>query len=1027
MSNNKDPFDDLIRSIEENLQKAHDDGEWQRSERNRDGGDGGRGDGGRGGGGGGFPGGGGNGEVPEINPRRFILFALPFLILISFNRSLSYYTDWLWYGSLDLSSVFWTRIFASFSLFLGGAIFVWLFIAVNVFIANRLMRTATSTPQRDTTFEQFADALGTRISTIVLIGAGIFAFLMGLQASANWEEVLLYFNHTNFNIVDPIFDQDVSFFVFTLPIWLTIRSWLLTIVFLTIVATVIVTGAGFRGEGEFRWQIRPSVLIHLSILGALMLLLFAWQYRLDAYQLVYSTRGAVFGAGYTDLNAQLPIYNILLFVTIVAAALLIATAVLRRGFRAIGGVIAVWIIISIVAGNIYPGLVQRFQVNPNELNLERPFIEDNIKFTRLAFDLDDIEVRDYDASVPLTAEALVKEPETVRNIRLWDYRPLLQTYNQVQALRQYYEFNDIDIDRYTIDGEVSQVMLSARELVPNRLNENAQTWVNRKLVYTHGYGVAASPVAQVTRDGLPEFMLKDLPPQGVITVTQPQIYFGEKAGGDEDYVIARTNEPEFDYPREEGNVTSSFEGNTGISMSFGARLLFALRFADINMLLNSDITADSQLLWRRNITERISEVAPFLAYDDDPYIVISDDGKLYWFLDAYTYSSRFPYSEPFNRAINYIRNPVKVVTSAYDGTMRFYITDPDEPIAAAYAKIFPALFSTMDEMPEDLLQHIRYPNDMFGIQSEVYRTYHMTDANEFYNKEDVWEWPQEVFMSESQRIQPYYVLMQLPDSDELDFIQILPFTPANRENMIAWLAAQNDPAKYGQKIVYQFGKDSLIFGPQQVEARIDQDPTISGQLSLWNQQGSTVIRGNLLVIPIGESLIYVEPLYLQAASGKIPELKRVILATVDNVVMAQNLGLALAELFGSDVLADAELTDLMTEGSPLPLSTGSATSDEGSSATVTNLTEATTEELIVHANTLYGQAQEQLTAGNWAGYGAYMDALQGTLEQLAAVSGVELAPAVEEEPAEEVPVEEVPADDSEADAEGAADEGAASE
>ncbi|MCB0073986.1 MAG: UPF0182 family protein, partial [Caldilineaceae bacterium] len=588
-----------------------------------------------------------------------------------------------------------------------------------------------------------------------------------------------------------------------------------------------------------------------------------------------------------------------------------------------------------------------------------------------------------------------------------DYRPLLQTYNQVQALRQYYEFNDIDIDRYVIDGERRQMMVAARELVPDRLNENAQTWVNQRLVYTHGYGVAASPVAQITRDGLPEFYLKDLPTQGVIDVTRPQIYFGERTTS---YVIGRTNTPEFDYPRGDGNVTTQFDADTGINMTLWHRLLFALRFADINILLNQDISADSQLLWRREIADRMREVAPFLQYDRDPYIVVSDDGQLYWFQDAYTVTDRFPYSEPYGR-INYIRNPVKVVTNAYDGTMTFYMVNENEPILNAYRKIFPVLFKPLSEMPPDLLDNVRYPNDFFSVQAEVYRTYHMTDATEFYNKEDMWAWPEELFDNEPQRMEPYYVLMELPDSNELDFVQILPFTPANRENMIAWLAAQNDPAKYGEKIVYEFGKDSLYFGPQQVEARIDQDPVISAQLSLWNQQGSNVIRGNLLVIPVSDSLLYVEPLYLQAANGKIPELKRVILATVDRVVMAENLGLALAGLFGNDVLADAELAELAanapSDGLPAPSALPGAETD---------LAGVSLENLILLANEQYGNAQSSLRDGDWTAYGQQIEALQSTLEQLMEVTG--MATPTPEAPASDVAPDATPVPAGEGEATG---------
>ena len=951
---NSDPFSDLIRSLEEDLQRRA--GQEPPDSDNY----------------------GGDYERPKGNAKRWLWVLIPLLLFMFFNRILGFYTDFIWYDSLGLAKVFTTRVWASFLLFLAGALIFWLFFAINLWIMRRIEPDGLD----DTPIDQVASAFGLRIMPVLLSIGAILAVFMGMTAAAYWEEFLLFLNQSDFGLTDPLFGRDVSFFLFTLPVWQMLRGWLMSTVILTLIGTVVVSGMGWRG-----WHIRKAVLVHLAILGSLILVLFAWQYRLDALQLVYSARGAVFGAGYTDVNAQLPAYNILFVITLIAAVLLVVTAFMRGAWRAIVVVLAVWLVVAVVAGNIFPSLVQRFQVSPNELNLERPYIENNIEYTRVAFGLDEIDVRDYDASQTLTAEGVLSEAPTIANIRLWDYRPLLQTYNQIQALRQYYEFNDIDIDRYTIDGERRQVMLAARELVPERLNETAQTWVNRRLVYTHGYGVAASPVAQVTRDGLPDFLLKDMPTQGVMDVTRPQIYFGERTNN---YVIGRTQEPEFDYSGGDGNVTTRFDAGTGVNMTFMNRLLFALRFADINILLNQDIDADSQLLWRRNILERVNEVAPFLQYDDDPYIVITEDGELFWYLDAYTVSNRFPYSEPYG-AINYMRNPVKVILNAYDGTMTFYVVDESEPIAAAYQKIFPSLFKSFDEMPESLKNNIRYPNDFFSIQADVYRTYHMIDANEFYNKEDVWAWPQEIFDSQPRLIEPYYVLMELPDTEGLDFMQILPFTPASRENMIAWLAAQNDPEKYGEMVVYEFGKDSLFFGPQQIEARIDQDPVISAQLSLWNQQGSNVIRGNLLVIPVADSLLYVEPLYLQAATGKIPELKRVILATSDRVVMAENLGLALVELFGDEILEDASLADLAIAAGQeavqavLEGEAGGATGDAD-----LDLATASIAELILLANGQYNSAQEHLRKGEWAQYGLQMDALQVTLEQLMRISGLQI-------------------------------------
>ena len=959
----RNPFHELLENLDED--------DWEQIEEellHDDNGPGGPSTPRRGGGNGGQGGGG----------RLLWWMLVPFLVLILFNTVLGFYTDWLWYDSLKLTSVFFTRIGASLGLFAAGALAFWLVFVFNVLLVRRLNPQGLD----DTPLFEAVQAVGVRITPVVLLVGAFFAFFMGTGASSAWEELLLYFNQQPFGMTDPIFGRDVSFFLFTLPIWQFLRGWLMTTLVITLIATGLASGIGWRG-----WGAPAPVRAHLSCLGALILLLIAWQYRLDALELVYSSRGAVFGAGYTDVNAQLPAFTILVFVTIIAAILLLVNVFLQQAWRAIVVVLVGWIAISALAGNIYPNLVQRFQVNPNEFTREREYISHNINFTRAAFGLDRIVDENFDAESELTGAELLDQPDTIRNIRLWDYRPLLQTYNQVQALRQQYQFTDIDIDRYDVEGERRQLMLSARELIPEQLEQPAQTWVNRKLVYTHGYGVAASPVAEITPDGLPTFVLQDLPVQGILDVNRPQIYFGERTN---EYVIVKTETEEFDYPRGEGgNVFTTFEGDTGIRIGgFLPRLAFAIQFADINLFISQELTPESQLLWRRNILQRTLEVAPFLRFDSDPYIVVGGDGNLYWFLDAYTVSGRFPYSEPSQfgtrtvpPGFNYIRNPVKIIIDAYTGEMNFYLVEPDEPIAAAYARIFPRLFTPFEEMPEDLNAHIRYPNDLFSIQASVFRTYQMTEPTDFYNREDVWAWPEEIFDNQSRPMEPYYVLMQLPGSEDLDFIQILPFTPANRENMISWLAAQNDPEKYGEMLVYRFGKDSLVFGPKQIEARIDQDPTISSLLSLWNQQGSQVIRGNLLVIPIGESLLYVEPLYLQAATGKIPELKRVILATSDRVIMAENLGLALAELFGQDILTDTKLAELAISGD------GELPAVERVEVDVA-LAASSLEELIIEANSRYAKAQEALMSGDWAAYGAELEGLEMVLDRMLDLSGL---------------------------------------
>ncbi|MBE2240996.1 MAG: UPF0182 family protein [Caldilineaceae bacterium] len=961
---NTDPFSDLIRSIEENLQRGEDwippnDGSPRR-------------------------------PLPGRPSRWWWLLVIPFIFLLLFNSLIGFLTNWTWHASLGFESILWTRVLASLGLFAAGFGLTWLFLALNYWIVRRIEPFGlTSTP-----VEALADVTGMRISTVALAVFTFFSFLMGLTTASEWPQLLLFLNQSNFGVVDPVFGRDISFYVFTLPVLEMVRGWFQAVLIATMLMVVVVSGIGWRG-----WRASTGLLLHLGLLGALFLGLLALGYQLDAAQLVYSGRGAVFGAGYTDVNAQLPAYNLLTIVTLVAAVLLVITAYMRRAWRAIVAVLLIWVGVTVIAGSIYPSFVQRFQVSPNELSLERPFIENNIRFTRLAYDLTDIEMRSYDASQELTPAALLAEPATVRNIRLWDYRPLLETYNQVQALRQYYAFNDVDVDRYVIDGERRQVMVAARELVADRLTEQAQTWVNRRLVYTHGFGVAMSPVELVTPDGLPEFYIKDLPPVGNLALTEPQLYFGELTN---EYVIGHTKMEEFSYPQGDGNVTTSFSADTGIDMTFWHRLLFAVRFGDINLILNQDITDESQLLWRRNIVERVQQLAPFLQLDQDPYLVVGEDGRLYWMMDTYVTSNRFPYSEPYSGGFNYIRNTVKIVINAYDGSPTFYITDATEPITAAYARIFPKLFQPFEAMPDFLQRHIRYPTDLFSVQAEMYRMYHMTNSLDFYNREDVWAWPEEIFYNKAQPIDPYYVLMELPDSDKtLNFMQIFPFTPANRENMVAWMAAQSDPDKYGEKIVYNFGKDSLFFGPKQIEARIDQDPLISAQLSLWNQQGSSVIRGNLLIIPLGDSLLYVEPLYLQAQSGRIPELRRVILATSDRVVMAENLGLALVQLFGRNTVERAGLADLLAAASEAAAAQNAGASNAGQTS-ADELGGATLEQLIVTANRQYTAAQAHLRSGDWAAYGDEMDALQATLQQLVQLTGV--APV--ETPAAETPAAE---------------------
>ncbi len=924
-----------------------------------------------------------NEEQPRSGRTGLYWIGLAFLVVLLGSRLLTYYTDWLWFDSLDFTSVYFTRILASGITFLVGAVVFWLILAGNIALATRLNNQGGSSP-----LDALATStLGFRVTPVLYAGAVVLAVFSGLALRFQWNELLLFLNQVEFGLLDPIFKRDVSFFVFSLPILKSIRSFLLTALIFSLIGTVLVSGLDWKS-----WFEKRSVKAHISLLLTGILGLIAWQYQLQSYELVYSTRGAVLGGGYTDVHAQLPIFRILTLVTLVIAGLVVANIFLSVAMRAVAYVLGLWILVALVLGNFLPNMVQRFIVTPNEFTREEPFIQHNIDFTRVAFDLDDLDSVAYNARETLTGDDLIAENETIANIRLWDYRPMRTTYNQIQALRQYYQFQDIDIDRYVVDGKQKQVLLSARELVPDQLSGEAQTWVNQRLVYTHGYGAAASPVAEITFDGLPTFLLQDLPPKGSIPIERPQIYFSEVS---RDYVVVNTRTQEFDYPSEEGNVFTRFEGASGIRIgNLLTRLAFTVRFADINLLLTGDITPESKLLWKRNIRERLGEIAPFLQYDDDPYIVIGEDGGLYWFVDAYTYSRLFPYSQTATLSnglnVNYIRNSVKVVINAYDGSVDFYIVDQADPIAAAYAAVFPDLFRDIAEMPEDLRSHIRYPQDLFTIQARVLTIYHMTNPSEFYNREDVWQWPQEFFDDEPREMEPYYVLMQLPGSEKLDFIQILPFTPATRENMIAWLAAKSDPEEYGEKLLFTFGKDSLVYGPKQIEARIDQDPVISSQLSLWNQQGSQVIRGNLLVIPLGNSLLYVEPLYLQAASGRIPELKRVIVAANDRVVMAPNLGLALLEVFSENILEDELLASLLgdyaSDESVTALPADSPAESRPAAPAVPleigDVADSDLASLIRQANSTYAAAVQAQRDGAWAAYGQALLQLEAILLEL---------------------------------------------
>ena len=843
-----------------------------------------------------------------------IVVAAVFAALILAGQLGGIYVDWLWFQSVGMESVFATRLLAQIVLFVVSAVVFFAAFIANVLLAMRLSPPAVAAPlivvppwershQRQMTIKLAATAVGLLLA--VLIGAGV---------AANWAVVLRFLNPTSFGAADPLFGQDVSFFVFTLPVYGLLQSLYVTTAVLCLVGAAVTyiaesvlprlaaSGESFQGDLSHlsrSLSIGQAGKMHLSILVALVALGFAWGSWLDIYHLVFSPSGLVFGAGYADVHARWPAQYAVIGATVLFALLALVNA-RRPGYRLLLLGLGVWVAAALVGGDIYPAVVQRLEVQPSELDKERPFIEYNIKMTNQAYALDRIAEIDYPAVESVSAAEINDNPGTIKNIRLWDPQPLLDTYNQVQSIRLYYDFLDIDVDRYMIDGEYRQVMLSARELSPSKLPSQAQTWVNRRLQYTHGYGVAVSPVNEVTPEGLPELFVKDVPPRGKLEISRPEIYYGENTS---DYVIVKTTTPEFDYPKGDENVYVEYEGDSGVAIgSYLRRLLFAWQFGDANILLTGAIKPESKILYNRNIKERVQMVAPFLAYDRDPYIVVAN-GRLYWMLDAYTFTNRYPYSQPVSlqSELNYMRNSVKVVVDAYEGRMQFYLADETDPLVHTYDKIFPGLFKPLDEMPPELRSHVRYPEDLFSVQVELYRTYHMKDARVFYNKEDLWNLPSEIYLDKQVPMQPYYVIMRLPGAAKEEFALILPYTPPNKNNMITWLAARSDGEDYGSLIAYKFPKDKLIYGPLQIEARIDQDPRISEQLTLWNQAGSRVIRGNLIVIPIGNSSLYVEPIYLQSEQSKLPEMKRVIIANGNSVVMEPTVSVALAKIFAGQV------------------------------------------------------------------------------------------------------------------------------
>jgi uncharacterized membrane protein (UPF0182 family) len=943
--------------------------------------------------------------------KKLVIIGVGIVAVLLLWSGISIYPDWLWFKNLGFSPVFWTMLLSKF----GFGSVVWLLmiliVSLNLYAARRLnpgggQRVAFRVA------DDYVSQLGLSgkgLNTILVAFILLLSFIVASKGSYQWDMVLRYLYQQPFGTADPIFKKDIGFYLFSLPFYVFVRNGLLVLLVLAGLVTMgwYLKNGALQIEGEFSQEggpptslpkisIAPKAKKHLIFLGGIIALLVAWGYHLKIYGLLYSTQGPAFGASYTDVHIKVLAYRLLIIVSLGFAGVLFYNAFrFRTKLIWLSG--AVWIGAVVVFATLLPMLVQKLVVKPNELAKESPYIAYNIDYTRKAYNLNRIKEVSFEVSDQLSADDIKRHDVTIQNIRIWDERPLLQTYRQIQTIRLYYDFNNVDVDRYLINNQYRQVMLATRELVVDQLPAQANTWVNRHLIYTHGYGLALSPVNEVTSEGLPRLFIKDLPPsfEPDLKIERPEIYYGEKTA---EYVLVKTKAKEFDYPKGDKNVYSVYQGRGGVPIkSFFRRLLFAIEFMDPQILFTTYLSPESRIMYNRRIARRAGLIAPFLDYDGDPYPVVSG-GKLTWIQDAYTSSDMYPYSRRSygrfkNKGVNYIRNSVKVTVDAYNGRVVFYVIDEKDPIVKTYSAIFPDLFRPFSEMPADLKKHIRYPKDLFKIQVDTYTKYHMEDVQVFYNQEDLWQIPDELYGDARQEMEPYYIIMKLPEGGKEEFLLMLPFTPSKKDNMIGWLAARSDLPDYGNLLVYKLPKEKLVYGPMQIEARVDQQTEISRELSLWGQRGSRVIRGNLLAIPLGDTFIYVEPVYLEAkqegsevastgppqprgfgkprrggmagssrqgrsGAAALPELKRVIVAFSNRLVMAENLDRALSSVLDERIIPKALAAPSVPE-----------TKD------VSNLGAVALEH--------YSKAKDFLRQGNWAAYGRELESLEKILKEMA--------------------------------------------
>ncbi|AGK60916.1 hypothetical protein Asulf_00910 [Archaeoglobus sulfaticallidus PM70-1] len=863
---------------------------------------------------------------------RKIVLAIFVALLVFPSIVLYFYTEFLWFESLNLSSVFMAMLYYKVILFVIFFAFAFAMLSLNHFALRRVSH-------------ELDEPLKLPFWVNILL-----ALIVALLFSRVWLQYVYFTNSVDFNLKDPIFGLDVSFYVFKLPFIQTILFFFLTVLILAILISAAYYAFIFRDVKSFdelRDNFPQAGYAHASLILAGIFIFTAAYFYFARFDLLTSPHGAVMGAGYTDVQVRLPAMGLVALLSLLLAAVSIYLGH-KRNIDAMPILLIVLAAVMLLSIVVAPAVVQKLKVEPNEIVVEEEYIRYGIDFTRFAYGLD-VKKMYYSAENNLSVDTIERNRGTIDNIRIWDHRPLLSVYRQMQQIRTYYSINDVDVDRYYIDGRYTQLMITARELSTDLLSPRAQTWLNKHLIYTHGYGVVASPVNSVTKVGLPDLIIEDIPPKGKIAIERPEIYYGEITTN---YVIVKTKQKEFDYPLGEGNVLTTYNGSGGVKLdSYFKKLIYAIKFADIKFLLSDYITTESRLMFHRDIIDRVSTLAPFLVYDRDPYITVID-GKQYWIIDSYTTLDKFPYSARYP-TFNYVRNPVKVFVDTYNGIPKFYVIQ-EEPVIKVLMKAFPDLFTSADKMSEEERAHIRYPIDLFEVQAHIYATFHMDDAKTFYNREDVWEIPEEILEEDRIQMEPYYVILTLPGNDKPEFLLMLPFTPKGRDNIIAWLAARCDES-YGELRLYEFPKGQLIYGPMQIEARIDQNADISKLFTLWGQVGSKVIRGNMLVIPIENSILYIEPIYLRAVNAQIPELRGVIVVYSDVLAMRPTLDEALIAVFGEEAPEIVE--------------------------------EESVQDLVKQLVELYSRAREEAGAGNWTGFGEYIERLGDTISRLNQTAG----------------------------------------